>query len=84
MINQLPTEIMDIIFKINREDAQKDKYQNIFNDHVLTELQEHTINYTTGGSCGGYDILPPSMHSHIIKRIKYSKWINRDNLFGDF
>ncbi len=83
MINQLPTEIMDIIFKINREDAQKEKYQIIFSDHVLTELQEHTVNYTVDEG-GGYDILPPSMHSRIIKRIQYAKWINRDNLFGDF
>jgi len=83
MIDQLPTEILDIIFKMNREQALKEKNQIIFNDHVLTELQEHTENYTVDEG-GGYDILPPSMHSRIIKRIKYSKWINRDNLFGDF
>ena len=73
MINQLPTEIIDIIFKINREDAQKEKYQNIFTYDVLSELCEHSENHIVD-SGGGYDILPPSMNKHILNRIKNAQY----------
>lgn len=70
MINQLPTEIMQIIFKINREEAQKDKYNNIFTFNVLSELQEYSENLILDedGIPDHHD--EPFMNSQILLKIK--------------
>ena len=40
MFNDLPTDIKYIIFKMNREQAQKDKYKKIFQKECILDLLE--------------------------------------------
>ena len=79
MLNQLPTDIMQIIFNFNREEARKEKQQNIYSFNVLQELQEFTENIKID-SGGGYDMLEPSTHTHILHRIRHAK----SDPFADF
>jgi hypothetical protein len=64
MFNDLPADIKNIIFTMNREQSQKDKYKKIFQKECILDLLER---FTVKNRKGKIFIREPEKVLHLIR-----------------